>query len=109
MQLRDYVHVMDIARANWMSMDLARTDISGEIFNIGFGIGRSVIELDRIIRDYTGSDLEPSFGPSLQEEILKIALDSSKAKKILGWEPEVKFENGLKDLVEYHSTKLACN
>ncbi len=107
MQLRDYVHVRDIARANWMSMDLARTDISGEIFNIGFGIGRSVIELDKIIRGYVGSDLEPSFGPSLPEEILKIALDSSKAEDILGWKPEIKFENGLKDLVEYHRLRLA--
>lgn len=107
MQLRDYVHVKDIAKANWMCMDLARTDISGEIFNIGFGTGRSVIELDTIIRGYTGSDLEPSFGPSLPEEILKIALDSSKAKTVLGWIPEIEFENGLKDLVEYHRAKLA--
>ncbi|MEN8209600.1 MAG: NAD-dependent epimerase/dehydratase family protein [Candidatus Fermentibacteria bacterium] len=107
MQLRDYVHVKDIARANWMSMDLSRTDISGEIFNIGFGIGRSVIELDSIIRGYTGSDLKPSFGPSLPEEILKISLDSSKANTILGWKPEIVFENGLKDLVEYHRTKLS--
>ncbi len=107
MQLRDYVHVRDIARANWMSMDLERTDITGEIFNIGFGIGRSVIELDRIIRGYTGSDLEPTFGPSLPEEILKIALDSSKAENFLGWEPEIEFEKGLKDLVEYHRLRLA--
>ncbi len=107
MQLRDYVHVRDIARANWMSMDLERTDITGEIFNIGFGIGRSVIELDRIIRGYTGSDLEPTFGPSLPEEILKIALDSSKAENFLGWKPEIEFEKGLKDLVEYHRLRLA--
>ncbi len=106
MQLRDYVHVRDIARANWMSMDLERTDITGEIFNIGFGIGRSVIELDSIIRGYTGSDLEPTFGPSLPEEILKIALDSSKAENTLGWEPEIEFEKGLKDLVEYHRLRL---
>ena len=108
MQLRDYVHVKDIARANWMCMDTARTDISGEIFNLGFGIGRSVIELDSIIRGYTGSDCKPSFGPTLPEEILKIALDSSKAKAVLGWNPEIEFENGLKDLVEYHRAKLAC-
>ncbi len=107
MQLRDYVHVKDIARANWMSMDLERTDISGEIFNIGFGTGRSVIELDSIIRGYTGSDCRPSFGPSLPEEILKIALDSTKAKTVLGWSPEIKFEDGLEDLVEYHRAKLA--
>ena len=108
MQLRDYVHVKDIARANWISMDLERTDISGEIFNIGFGTGRSVIELDSIIRGYTGTDCKPSFGPSLPEEILKIALDSTKAKTVLGWSPEIEFEDGLKDLVEYHRAKLAC-
>ncbi len=107
MQMRDYVHVKDIARANWMSMDLDRADISGEIFNIGFGRGRSVIELDRIIRGYVGTYLEPSFGPSLPEEILKIALNSSKAASILGWKPEIKFETGLKDLVEYHRARLA--
>ncbi len=106
MQLRDYVHARDIAKANWMSMDLGRTDISGEIFNIGFGRGRSVIELDSIIRGFVGTDLKPSFGPSLPEEILKIALDNSKAVNILGWKPEIPFETGLQDLVEYHRNKL---
>ncbi len=107
MQLRDYVHVTDIARANYMAMDIRRKDISGEIFNIGFGHGRSVIELDGIIRKFTGTDLSPSFGPALPEEILKIALDSSKAAEILGWKPEIEFETGLKDLVEYHQRKLS--
>jgi UDP-glucose 4-epimerase len=109
MQQRDYVHVTDIARANWMAMDLSRNDISGEIFNIGFGTGKSVIELDRIIRGYSGTELSPSFGPSLPEEILKIALDSTKAGEILGWKPEIKFEIGLKELVEYHRAKLSEN
>lgn len=105
-QQRDYVHVSDIARANWMAMDLSRSDISGEIFNIGFGTGRSVTELDRIIRGYVGTDLSPSFGPALPEEILKIALDSTKAENILGWRPEIEFKTGLKELVEYHRARL---
>jgi len=107
MQLRDYVHVKDIARANFMAMDISRKDISGEIFNIGFGRGRSVIELDRIIRGYAETDLSPSFGPALPEEIIKISLDSTKAADILGWKPEIEFETGLKDLVEYHRRKLS--
>lgn len=106
-QQRDYVNVRDIARANWMAMDLSRDDISGEIFNIGFGTGKSVIELDRIIRGYIGTDLSPSFGPALPEEILKISLDSTKANKILGWRPEIEFETGLRELVEYHRSRLA--
>lgn len=105
-QLRDYVHVTDIARVNEMAMDLSRMDISGEIFNIGWGIGRSVLELDGIIRRFVGTDLTPAFGPTLPEEILKIALDSTRAEVILGWVPEIPFEEGLEDLVEYHRRKL---
>ncbi|MCK4671680.1 MAG: NAD-dependent epimerase/dehydratase family protein [Candidatus Aegiribacteria sp.] len=108
LQLRDYVHVTDIARANEMAMDLSRTDISGEIFNIGWGVGRSVLELDRIIRDFTGTDLEPVFGPPLPEEIFQIALDSTKARDILGWEPFILFEDGLDDLVKYHLRKMTA-
>ncbi len=105
MQLRDYVHVCDIARANEMAMDLKRTDISGRIFNLGWGMGRSVLELDSIIRDCIGTDLEPSFGPSLPEEIKKISLDGSLAASLLGWTPVIAFEKGLSDLVEYHRGK----
>ncbi len=105
-QLRDYVHVRDIARANLMAMDLNRTDISGCIFNIGWGEGRSVRELDGIIRSCVGTDLLPVPGPSLPEEILRISLDSRRAAEILGWKPSIGFEEGLADLVEFHRTRL---
>ncbi len=105
-QLRDYVHVKDIARANLAAMDLSRSDIEGEIFNIGWGIGSSVEELDRIIRGYTDTDLKPSYGPALAEEILKVALDPSKANSILNWKAEIPFEEGLRDLVEYHRNRI---
>jgi len=105
-QLRDYVHVKDIARANLAAMDLSRSDIEGEIFNIGWGIGSSVEELDRIIRGYTGTDLTPSYGPALAEEILKVSLDPSKANSILNWKAEIPFEEGLEDLVEYHRNRI---
>ncbi|MBN2587147.1 MAG: NAD-dependent epimerase/dehydratase family protein [Candidatus Fermentibacteraceae bacterium] len=106
LQLRDYVHVRDIARANRMAMDLSRSEISGRVFNLGFGTGRSVLELDRLIREYAGTDLSPSFGPPLPEEIRKIALSSDRAREILGWEPEILFEDGLRDLVDYHRDRL---
>jgi len=106
-QLRDYVHVKDIAKANQAAMDLSRSDIDGEIFNIGWGKGSSVEELDRIIRGYVGTDLKPSYGPALAEEILKVALDPTKANSLLNWKAEIPFEEGLKDLVEYHRTRVS--
>ncbi len=105
-QLRDYVHVRDIARANLLAMNLENRRISGNIMNIGWGIGKSVLELDGIIRGYVGTALEPSFGPALPEEILKIAINPAKAEELLGWKAEIKFEDGLGDLVEYHKDRL---
>ncbi len=106
LQLRDYVHVSDIAKANWLAMDLRHKELSGGIFNLGFGVGRSVLELDKIIRKHVGTDLEPTFGPALPEEIKRIALDGSRARKILGWEPTMDFDDGLGNLVEYHRQQL---
>lgn len=106
-QLRDYVHVKDIARANMAAMDLTRSDIVGEIFNIGWGIGSSVEELDRVIRGYVGTDVKPVYGPALAEEILKVALDPTKANSVLGWKAQIPFEDGLEDLVEYHRNKIS--
>lgn len=101
MQLRDYVHVRDIAEANAMALDPGRTDISGGIFNLGWGVGRSVVELDSIIRRLTGTSLSPDHGPALPEEIARIALDAGHAERVLGWRPRITFEEGLEDLVEH--------
>ena len=106
-QLRDYVHVDDIARANLLAADLSNEDISGETMNLGWGEGRSVTELDRIIRGFVGTDLEPGFGPALPEEISRIYLDAGKADRLMGWRPVIRFEDGLSDLVEYHRDRMS--
>ncbi len=105
-QLRDYVHVRDIARANLLAMDTGNHRISGRIFNIGWGRGRSVKELDSLIRRFVGTDLLPEQGPALPEEILKISLDAGLAAEVLGWKPSISFEDGLSELVEYHRGRI---
>lgn len=105
-QLRDYVHVRDIARANLLAMDIGNHRISGRIFNIGWGRGRSVKELDSLIRRFVGTDLLPEQGPALPEEILKISLDAGLASELLGWKPVISFEDGLSELVEYHRGRI---
>lgn len=101
-QERDYLHVSDVARANLSCADLTNERLSGQVFNLGWGLGRSVLELDRIIKDYVGTDSEPEFAPPRPGEISRIWLDSGKARRIMGWEPEVSFREGLRDLVEHH-------
>ena len=106
-QLRDYVHVQDIARANLLAADLSNRRISGEVLNIGWGRGHSVLELDEMIRRFVGTDAEPDFGPPLPEEIQRIYLDAARARELMGWEPTIDFAEGLRNLVEYHRALLA--
>jgi hypothetical protein len=49
-----------------LALDPARPQLDGGIFNIGWGRGRSVNELDRIIRGFVGTDLLPEYGPPLR-------------------------------------------
>jgi len=65
-----------------------------------------VKELDAIIRDLTGTSLKPEYGPPLPEEILKVSLDATLARTVLGWSPTIPFEEGLKDLVAYHRSRI---
>lgn len=90
---RDYVFVSDVVEANlkaWMS------DVkNGESINIGFGRQTSVNEVADLIggeKEYR----EPRVGDMLCAEA-----DISKAKQLLGWEPKVSFEDGMKELKKY--------
>ncbi|MBN1434169.1 NAD-dependent epimerase/dehydratase family protein [Candidatus Fermentibacterales bacterium] len=106
-QLRDYVHVRDIARANLLAADPGNARASTSVLNIGWGEGHSVLELDEIIRKLVGTPVTPCFGPALPEEIGRIYLDSGKAAAILDWKPEIPFEEGLADLVDHLRKGLA--
>ncbi|MCD6325935.1 NAD-dependent epimerase/dehydratase family protein [bacterium] len=102
-QLRDYVYVGDIVEANILAMTNPASD--NEIINIGSARGSSVNEIFRIIKEATGFGGEPIYAPARKGEVYKIYISAAKAKKLVGWEPKVSFEEGLKRLVEYQRSK----
>ncbi len=96
-QTRDYVFVGDVVRANLLA--LAHT--ISDIFNIGTGVENDVNTLFRIIKKSTSSSCEEKHAPAKMGEQLRSVIDSSKAKKILGWIPTVSLEEGLEKTVQY--------
>lgn len=102
-QLRDYVYVDDIVEANILAMTNAASD--NQILNIGSGRGASVNEIFRIIKGATGFAGEAISAPARKGEVCKIYISAERAKKVIGWEPKVSFEDGLKRLVEYQRGK----
>lgn len=96
-QLRDYVYVGDLAEAN----ALALTRGGGEIVNLGSEHGTSVLTLFELIKKHVGFAATPNFSPLRPGEIVQIYLSGQKAKKVLGWHPEVSVEEGLRQTVTW--------
>lgn len=103
-QERDFVYIGDIVRANLLALERG----GGQIFNIGWGIGTSVNELFRRLKELTGYQREPFYGPPKTGEIFKIYLDSHKAREILGWQPTIDLQSGLAKTVEYFRAVLSA-
>jgi len=103
----DFVYVEDIARANIAAM---QSDISDENFNIGDSVETSLKELLEILLKVNNSTLEPEFRASdLVNPVSRRLADISKAKSLLGFEPVVDIENGLKELSEWYFSKISLN
>jgi UDP-glucose 4-epimerase len=97
-QTRDYVYVDDVAEANLRALE--RPDLSG-VVNIGTGVETSVNDLFRRLARAADLRGAPRHGPPKPGEQRRSALDSGLAKRLLGWNPEVNLDEGLRRTVEY--------
>jgi len=98
-QTRDFVHVRDVVKANILAAE--RENAVGEVFNIGSGTETSVNELCELVLKLMGrEDMEPVYGPPREGDIRRSWADISKARAVLGYEPEVSLEDGLRELIE---------
>jgi len=96
-QERDYVFVEDVAQANLVAL----TNGNNDIFNLGWGVGTSVNTIFHRLKRIINSNVKEIHGPPKLGEVRRSCLDARKAKHVLGWEPQVKLEDGLKRTVEF--------
>lgn len=96
-QTRDYTYVDDVVEANISAINSPATGI----FNIGTGVETSVNKLFSMTVEIMGAKVKEVHGPAKDGEISRSCLDWTKAKEILGWQPKVKFEEGIKQTVKY--------
>ncbi|MSU54704.1 MAG: NAD-dependent epimerase/dehydratase family protein [Candidatus Staskawiczbacteria bacterium] len=95
---RDYIYIDDIVRANLLALDLPDS-YRDPIFNVGTGVETSVYGLYKKIAKLLNKDAKPVFLPDRPGEIRRVCLDSSKVKRVLGWEAKINLDEGLKKRV----------
>ncbi|MSR78815.1 MAG: NAD-dependent epimerase/dehydratase family protein [Candidatus Taylorbacteria bacterium] len=96
-QTRDFTHVRDVVRANLLAIESQKVG-KGEVINIGAGKNFSINELAKLIGG------EVVHEPARPEPHDTLA-DNSLAKKLLGWTPEVLFEEGITELKRIYKLK----
>ena len=90
-QTRDLVYVDDVANAFVRAMEKG----SGETINISTGYETSINDLYLVMADICDFDGAPLRGPGRAGDVLRSALDPSKARKVLGWEAWTSLREGL--------------
>jgi UDP-glucose 4-epimerase len=101
-QVRDFVFVDDVAAANVAAMNA--TIDAFQVCNIGSGVPVTINQLAQKIIELTNSSSRIRYGEPRTGDISYSLADISKARTILGWEPKVSLDEGLRRTIEYYKS-----
>lgn len=104
-QSRDFTYIDNVIEANLKSC-LASSEAGGEAFNIGFGGREFLIDIYYNLCDALGKKVEPNFGPDRLGDVRDSNADISKAKELLGYNPEYDFKTGINLAIDWYKANL---
>ena len=95
--VRDYIHVVDLARAHLKAIERAEKVTGIEYFNVGTGVGYSVLDIVKAYEKTTGAKVNYKIVDRRPGDIDECYADPKKAKEILGWTAEYGIEDMCRD------------
>jgi UDP-glucose 4-epimerase len=101
LQTRDFIFVEDLCQALLKAVD---SPVAGEVFQISSGTETSIVELANCITKIVGHELKVRHAAARSGEARRNLSDITKASRILGWEPKVRLEEGLRRTYEWHQS-----
>ena len=96
--IRDYIHVVDLAKAHIIGlkrMTVKDQNKNFEVFNLGTGRGNTVLEVIKTFEKISGLSLNYEISTRRKGDIIKAYADTTKANKVLGWKAELSLEEAL--------------
>ena len=99
--VRDFIHVVDLAKAHLKALDRTVKVKGIDYFNIGTGNGYSVLEIVKAYEDATGKKVPYKFAPRRAGDIGECYADPTKAEKLLGWKAEKDIAQMCKDAARW--------
>ena len=104
--IRDYIHVVDLAKSHVLAMDFLINNPGKHAFNVGTGIGVSVLDAVKAFEKTNNLSINYSIGPRRDGDIEQIYANGSLVKSKLGWEAKESLEKAMKSAWDWE--KLKC-
>lgn len=103
--IRDYIHVVDLAKAHVKALNLLLSKSNFyDFINIGTGHGTSVMEILKTFEQVNSVKVPYKIGPRRSGDIIKIYADTSKANKLLNWRAKLTLSDALTDTWRWQQT-----
>ena len=103
-QSRDFCYVDNVVLANILVMK-SKQNFKGEVLNVAYGNQTKINEVKRLIEKYTGKKLDLEKLPPRLGDVRHTHADISKARKLIGYNPRVNFEDGLKKTIDWFKSR----
>ncbi len=105
LQSRDFTYIENVIEAN-LKACLAPSTAAGQAYNIAYGGRETLLDIYYMLCKALNKKIEPKFGPDRKGDIKHSNADISKAKKLLGYQPQYDFEQGLKEAIAWYIANL---
>jgi nucleoside-diphosphate-sugar epimerase len=106
-QTRDFTYVSNVVDGVLRACDAP--DVAGEAINVATGGRISLNELLRVMQKIVGTALQPVYAEARQGDVKDSQADISKARRLLGYEPTVDLEDGLRRTLDWFRRDRAAN
>lgn len=100
LQSRDFTYVSDIVEGNLLAAEVQ--GVAGQVINVATGVQFTLLDLVAAINKVLGTEIEPIFAEPRAGDVRESLADISLAKKLLGFSPQVSFDEGLARSIDYY-------
>jgi UDP-glucose 4-epimerase len=100
LQSRDFTYISDIVRGNLLAADAGK--VAGQVVNVATGKQFTLLDLIGSINKALGTQIEPVFADPRPGDVRESLADISLARELLGFEPQVPFDEGLARSIDYY-------
>ena len=105
-QTRDFVYIKDLVRVIELALD--RKEANYEVFNVGSGIPTTIDQVAKVVLELYGSSLLPEItGKFRNFDVRHCFADITKLKKLLDWQPQISFAQGMKEVFDWSKKESA--